>query len=75
MRPKRAPNARQNSKRKRPSGRKNKPSEIFMDRAMLQRVSDRWSEYGFPGSSPVADMINRLTRPEAPAKKAKTHEM
>jgi 4-hydroxy-3-polyprenylbenzoate decarboxylase len=42
-----------------------------MDRAMLQRVSDRWSDYGFDGSSPVAGMINRLTRPEAPAKKAK----
>ena len=28
---------------------------------MLQRVSDRWSEYGFGGSSPVADMIVRLT--------------
>jgi 4-hydroxy-3-polyprenylbenzoate decarboxylase len=31
---------------------------------MLQRVSDRWNEYGFEGSSPVAEMINRLTRPE-----------
>jgi len=53
---------------------KNKPNEIFMDRGVLQKVSDRWNEYGFKGSSPVADMINRLTRPEAP-KKAKTHEM
>jgi 4-hydroxy-3-polyprenylbenzoate decarboxylase len=49
---------------------KNKPNEIFMDRAVLQKVSDRWNEYGFKGSSPVADMIPRLTRPEAP-KKAK----
>jgi 4-hydroxy-3-polyprenylbenzoate decarboxylase len=45
---------------------KNKPSEIFMDRAVLQKVSDRWNEYGFKGTSPVADMIPRLTRPEAP---------
>jgi hypothetical protein len=36
---------------------------------VLQQVSDRWSEYGFAGSSPVAGMINRLTRPEV--KKAK----
>jgi phenylphosphate carboxylase beta subunit len=48
---------------------KNKPSEIWMDRAVLQRVSDRWNEYGFSGSSPVADMIGRLTRP--PDKKGK----
>jgi 4-hydroxy-3-polyprenylbenzoate decarboxylase len=32
---------------------------------MLQKVSDRWNEYGFAGSSPVAGMIHRLTRPEA----------
>jgi 4-hydroxy-3-polyprenylbenzoate decarboxylase len=32
-------------------------------------VSDRWNQYGFTGPSPVAGMINRLTRPEA--KKAK----
>ncbi len=42
----------------------NKPNEIFMDRAVLQKVSDRWNEYGFTGASPVADMIDRLTRPE-----------
>ena len=53
---------------------KNKPNEIFMDRAVLQKVSDRWNEYGFAGASPVAGMINRLTRPEAP-KKGKTHEI
>jgi 4-hydroxy-3-polyprenylbenzoate decarboxylase len=47
----------------------NKPDEIFMDRAVLQKVSDRWNEYGFGGTSPVAGMINRLTRPEV--KKAK----
>jgi 4-hydroxy-3-polyprenylbenzoate decarboxylase len=41
-----------------------KPNEIFMDREVLQKVSDRWSEYGFEGSSPVADMIDRLTKPE-----------
>ena len=40
-----------------------------MDRTVLQKVSDRWNEYGFPGTSPVAGMINRLTRPEV--KKAK----
>ena len=40
-----------------------------MDRQVLQKVSDRWSEYGFGGTSPVAGMINRLTRPEV--KKAK----
>ena len=35
-----------------------------MDRTVLQKVSDRWNEYGFAGTSPVAGMINRLTRPE-----------
>jgi hypothetical protein len=48
----------------------NKPNEIFMDRTVLQKVSDRWNEYGFIGGSPVAEMIPRLTRPEV-AKKAK----
>ena len=47
----------------------NKPNEIFMDRGVLQKVSDRWNDYGFDGNSPVADMIDRLTRPE-PLKKA-----
>ena len=47
----------------------NKPNEIFMDRSVLQKVSDRWNEYGFSGLSPVAGMIDRLTRPEV--KKAK----
>ncbi len=47
----------------------NKPNEIFMDRTVLQKVSDRWNQYGFGGASPVAGMINRLTRPEV--KKAK----
>jgi len=42
---------------------KDKPNEIFMDRGVLQKVSDRWSEYGFETASPVADMIDRLTRP------------
>jgi 4-hydroxy-3-polyprenylbenzoate decarboxylase len=46
----------------------NKPNEIFMDRAVLQKVSDRWNEYGFQGGSPVADMIPRLTRPEVKKK-------
>lgn len=46
----------------------NKPQEIFMDRAVLQKVSDRWNEYGFAGASPVADMIPRLTRPQPPRK-------
>jgi 3-polyprenyl-4-hydroxybenzoate decarboxylase len=49
---------------------KDKPNEIFMDRAVLQKVSDRWNQYGFSGTSPVAGMINRLTRPEL--KKAKS---
>jgi len=49
----------------------NKPNEIFMDRAVLQKVSDRWNEYGFAGSSPVAGMINRLTRPEVKGKGSK----
>ena len=40
-----------------------------MDRTVLQKVSDRWNEYGFEGSSPVADMIDRLVKPE-PIKKA-----
>jgi len=44
---------------------KEKPSEIFMSRPVLQRVSERWNEYGFSGASPVADMIDRLTRPES----------
>ncbi len=48
---------------------KNKPNEIFMDRQVLQKVSDRWNEYGFDGTSPVAGLIDRLTRPEV--KKAK----
>lgn len=48
----------------------NKPNEIFMDRQVLQKVSDRWNQYGFAGTSPVAGMINRLTRPEV-VKKAK----
>ena len=43
---------------------KNKPSESFMDRTVLEKVSKRWQEYGFKGASPVADMIPRLTRPE-----------
>ena len=42
---------------------KNKPNEIFMDREVLEKVSSRWNEYGFEGSSPVADMIDRLTKP------------
>jgi phenylphosphate carboxylase beta subunit len=42
----------------------NKPNEIFMDRAMLQKVSTRWNEYGFQGASPVAGMIDRLSKPE-----------
>ncbi|CAG4883260.1 3-polyprenyl-4-hydroxybenzoate carboxy-lyase [Georgfuchsia toluolica] len=42
----------------------NKPNEIFMDRSVLKKVSDRWNEYGFTGASPVAEMIDRLTRPE-----------
>ena len=41
-----------------------KPVEIFMDRTVLRKVSDRWNEYGFKGASPVAEMIDRLTRPE-----------
>ena len=49
---------------------KDKPSEIFMDRAVLQKVSDRWNEYGFTGPSPVAGMITRLTRPEVKKPKA-----
>jgi hypothetical protein len=43
---------------------KNKPNEIFMDRTVLQKVSDGWNGYGFTGGSPVAEMIPRLTRPE-----------
>jgi 4-hydroxy-3-polyprenylbenzoate decarboxylase len=50
---------------------KNKPNEIFMDRTILQKVSDRWNEYGFAGASPVADMITRLTKPEVIKKKDK----
>jgi len=46
----------------------NKPSEIFMDRNVLKKVSDRWNEYGFKDASPVAGMINRLTRPESKKK-------
>jgi 4-hydroxy-3-polyprenylbenzoate decarboxylase len=42
-----------------------KPKEIFMDREVLQKVSKRWNEYGFAGTSPVAGMIDRLTRPVA----------
>jgi 4-hydroxy-3-polyprenylbenzoate decarboxylase len=46
-----------------------KPEEIFMDREVLTTVSNRWNEYGFKGISPVADMIDRLTKP-TPVKKA-----
>jgi 4-hydroxy-3-polyprenylbenzoate decarboxylase len=35
-----------------------------MDRAMLQKVSTRWNDYGFSGASPVAGMIDRLSKPE-----------
>lgn len=42
---------------------KDKPNEIFMDREVLTKVSNRWNEYGFEGPSPVADMIDRLTKP------------
>jgi phenylphosphate carboxylase beta subunit len=48
---------------------KQKPMEIFMDRTVLQKVSERWNEYGFQGASPVAGMIDRLTRPVVKAKK------
>lgn len=50
---------------------KDKPKEIFMDRTVLKKVSARWNEYGFGGASPVANMIDRLTRPEPPKKAAK----
>lgn len=43
----------------------NRPNEIFMDRKVLQTVSDRWADYGLGKTSPVADMIDRLTKPEA----------
>jgi UbiD family decarboxylase len=51
---------------------KNKPSEIWMDREVLQKVSNRWNDYGFPGASPVADMVDRLTRPVQKKAKATT---
>lgn len=47
---------------------KQKPVEIFMDREVLTKVSGRWNEYGFDGASPVADMIDRLTRPVSKSK-------
>ena len=50
---------------------KDKPNEIFMDRTVLQKVSDRWNEYGFEGSSPVANMIDRLVKPEPVKTKGK----
>jgi len=50
---------------------KDKPNEIFMDRAVLQKVTDRWNEYGFEGKSPVADMIDRLVKPEPVKTKGK----
>jgi 4-hydroxy-3-polyprenylbenzoate decarboxylase len=43
----------------------NKPNEIFMDRGVLTKVSERWADYGLGETSPVADMIDRLTRPES----------
>jgi phenylphosphate carboxylase beta subunit len=46
----------------------NKPNEIFMDRSMLQKVSSRWNDYGFAGASPVASMIDRLSKPEGKKK-------
>ncbi|MCC7411766.1 MAG: phenylphosphate carboxylase subunit beta [Gammaproteobacteria bacterium] len=54
---------------------KNKPSEIFMDRDVLTRVSNRWNEYGFEGRSPVGDMIDRLARPVEAKKTKAGHEM
>ncbi len=50
---------------------KDKPNEIFMDRAILQKVSDRWNEYGFEGGSPIDNMIDRLVKPEPPKKAGK----
>ncbi|MFZ1882391.1 MAG: phenylphosphate carboxylase subunit beta [Rhodoplanes sp.] len=47
---------------------KQKPIEIFMDREVLTKVSGRWNEYGFAGASPVADMIDRLTKPVSKSK-------
>jgi hypothetical protein len=41
-----------------------------MDREVLTKVSNRWNEYGFKGTSPVADMIDRLTKPSAVKKAA-----
>lgn len=39
-----------------------KPREVFMDRDTLRQVSARWTEYGFPGASPVAALIDRLSK-------------
>jgi 4-hydroxy-3-polyprenylbenzoate decarboxylase len=39
-----------------------------MDREVLTKVSGRWNEYGFAGASPVADMIDRLTKPVSKSK-------
>ncbi len=47
---------------------KQKPTEIFMDREVLTKVSKRWNEYGFASASPVAGMIDRLTKPISKSK-------
>ena len=39
-----------------------KPREVFMDEDMLTKVSARWNEYGFEGTSPIEGMMERLRR-------------
>jgi len=51
-----------------PSSGRTSRTRSIMDRDMLQRVSDRWNEYGFTGPSPVSEMIGRLTRPQVKKK-------
>jgi len=38
-----------------------KPMKVVMDRATLSLVSSRWKEYGFPGTSPVSAIVDRLS--------------
>lgn len=39
-----------------------KPQVVYMDSEVLREVSARWSDYGFAGESPIAAMIERLSK-------------
>jgi 4-hydroxy-3-polyprenylbenzoate decarboxylase len=41
-----------------------KPKEIFMDRGVMEKVSNRWEEYGFSIPDPIPELIDRLSKPK-----------